>query len=120
MTARSRPSSLAASIARSAERISVAVSAPCFGWLATPVGLRQQQGELVAADAGGAVGASLPLDEVTRDQSERRIAGRLPAALVERGEAVEVAEQYRDRAPGAPGALQLERDKLVEGAPVEE
>jgi hypothetical protein len=84
------------------------------------VGLREQQRELLAADAGGHVDAPLPLQRVGRDGLERRVAGRMAVLLVHPPEPVDVADDHRYRAVGADGALELEFEHLLECAPVDQ
>ena len=84
------------------------------------VRLREQEGELLAADAGGLVDAALPLEAVARHELEREVARGVALALVHRGERVEVAHDHRQGTAGAPGALELHVQHLLEGAAVQE
>ena len=149
MTVRSPPSSLAAAVALSAARRSRTPSSACAGALATPklkatpggrideapvrgpaqalghdegaalVGLREQQRELLAADPRGQVDAPLPLERVLRDRLEGGVSRRVAVALVDRAEAVDVPDDHGDRPAGARGALELQLEQLLEGAPVQ-
>ena len=62
-----------------------------------------QHGELVAAEAGHGVAGAGGGAEAFGDSHEQAVAGRMPEAVVDRLEVVEVQEQHGDRI-GAPVA----------------
>jgi len=61
------------------------------------VGVRQQQGELVAADPGGDVGLAQDRAHAARHGGERRVTGCVAVAVVDLLEAVEVDDDQRER-----------------------
>jgi hypothetical protein len=84
------------------------------------VRLRKQQRELLAADAGGVVDAALPFHRVGGDCLEGGVAGLVPLVLVDRPEAVDVADDHGEGPVGAQRAVELDLEHLLEGAPVQE
>ena len=58
------------------------------------VRLGEEERELLAADAGGVVDAALPLERVLRDGLKGRVARRVALPLVDRPEAVDVADDH--------------------------
>ncbi len=84
------------------------------------IGLRKQEGELLAADARRLVDASLPLEAVRRHELQGDVSSSVALALVHGGERIEIPHDHRQRAAGAPCALELHVQHLLEGAAVEE
>ena len=84
------------------------------------VAVHGQEGELLAADAGGEVEAALDGAHLTRHAFERGVARGVAQLVVHALEAVEVADDQAERLVGAPGALQLDVEGLLEAAPVEQ
>jgi len=70
------------------------------------VGLDQQRGELVAADASHLVGLADPLAERRAHALEHTVAGRVAVAVVDRLEAVHVEQHHGEALAVAPGPSQ--------------
>ena len=85
-------------------------------------GLRvgQDDGELVAADAEGAVAVAQGVADAVGHADEEAVAGGMAFAVVDDLEVVEVDEQQRDRHLVASVELQLAVQLLLEGAMVAE
>lgn len=81
---------------------------------------RHEQGELLAADAGHHVDPPALLSEHPREGEQGAIAEPVAEAIVESLEAVEIADQERERHAVAARALELGGEVLVKAAPVEE
>src|SRR5438045_1320715 len=60
-------------------------------------GFREQERELVAADPEGVVGAPQRPGEDRGERAERVVSGRMPVAVVQRLEAVEIAHDETER-----------------------
>jgi hypothetical protein len=80
--------------------------------------VRQEDGELVAADAEGAVGPTQGNSHELAEAAQDAIAGGMPAAVVDRLEVIEVDEQQRERNSVAQCRGDLAVELLVEGAVV--
>ena len=88
--------------------------------LALVVQVLDQDGELVAAEAGNGVSRAQRLLQPRRDAGEQLVAGRVTEAVVDQLEVVDVAEQHRgERA--APARLQQRvSEPVAEQRPVRE
>ena len=84
------------------------------------VGLGQDQRELLAAIASREVDVPDPRTEDLADGPQNGVARRVAVAVVDGLEVVQVQEHERERVADAVGAAPLERELLVEGAPVRE
>ena len=72
------------------------------------VGVRQDDRELVAADAEGAVAVAERVPDRVRHPEEQLVAGRVALPVVHDLEVVEVDEQERHRAPGGAGTARAD------------
>src|SRR5690348_17640379 len=73
--------------------------------------LRQNDGELIAAEAGRRVGGAAALAQTLADATQRAIADQMPPSVVDLLESVHVEQQRRERAACAlrPADLSLQR-----------
>jgi hypothetical protein len=78
----------------------------------------EDDGELVAADAVAAVRGALRRADRRAERLEALVAGLVAVGIVDGLELVEVHEHERERLAGAPGALELAREVLLERAVV--
>ena len=84
------------------------------------VGVRGDHRELLAADPGGCVHPPLHVLQDLAELLEGAIAGGVAIAVVDRLEAVEVADDHGKRAAAATGTLELGLEELLEAPPVDE
>ena len=83
-------------------------------------GLRQDHAELVAAEAPDDVGLAQPRAQQRRDGAEQFVAGRVPVAVVDVLEVVDVDRQQRRRMAVALGVADDPLELVMEAAPVVE
>jgi hypothetical protein len=81
-------------------------------------GARQDDGELVAADAVAAVRRPLGRADRRGEALQALVAGLVALGVVRRLELVDVEEREGERLAGAPDALELAREVLLERAVV--
>ena len=84
------------------------------------VGVRQDHGELVAADPEGAVAAAEGAHRDAPDRGQQLVAHRVAVLVVDLLEVVHVDQQQGQRRLVAGGVLQLAAELLLEGAVVAE
>ena len=84
------------------------------------VGVRGEDRELLAPDPGGGVPAALAWTRAPAHPAQRLVAGAVAEAVVDALEAVEVADDHAQALLGAPRALELDVEDLLEAAPVEQ
>ena len=80
--------------------------------------VREDDGELVAADAVGLICAAHRRAERVGERADALVAGLVALRVVERLEVVEVDQRQGQRQAGAPGVLQLAREVLMKDAVV--
>ena len=85
-----------------------------------PVGLDEDDGELLAAIAAGGIGRPQPVLQDGCHRPQHFVADDMSVAVVDLLEVIDVDEQKRERALIALGPLYLQIEPLVEGPPVQE